>query len=144
MALFSLYTLAWFLTGLLTCSSVPSAVTMVTEWAPCVASSWAGMVMVVPSWVTIVIVPPMACKSASEILTWRQKRCVQGHRKSCDTWSRFKLRSEVCDHSSSVITCCWVPSSCVTKATCCWPTISELSTGTCSEEESSASSTAAE
>lgn len=59
-----------FLRALLTCSSVPSAVTMVTEWAPCVASSWAGMVMVVPSWVTMVIVPPIACKSASEILTW--------------------------------------------------------------------------
>lgn len=41
-------------------------------------------------------------------------------------------------------TCCWVPSSCVTKATCCWPTRSELSTGTCSEPESSASTTAAE
>lgn len=61
-----------FLRALLTCSSVPSAVTMVTEWAPCVASSWAGMVMVVPSWVTMVIVPPIACKSASEILTWRE------------------------------------------------------------------------
>lgn len=63
----SVYTWLW---EVLTCSSEPSAVTMVTEWAPCVVSSWAGMVMVVPSWVTIVIVPPMACKSASEILTW--------------------------------------------------------------------------
>lgn len=70
---------------LFTCSSEPSVVTMVTEWAPCVASSWAGMVMVVPSWVTMVIVPPIACKSASEILTWYETQYrvnIQFHRKS--------------------------------------------------------------
>jgi len=54
----------WF-----TCSSEPSVVTMVTVWEPCDVSSCAGMVMVVPSWVTMVIVPPMACRSASEMLT---------------------------------------------------------------------------
>lgn len=71
------FTLFWVqsteLWELFTCSSEPSVVTMVTEWAPWVASSWAGIVMVVPSWVTMVIVPPIAWRSASEILTWKRK-----------------------------------------------------------------------
>lgn len=54
-----------------TCPSVPSAVTMVTECSPPEDSiaSWAGTVMVVPSCVTMVIVFPIACMSAWEILT---------------------------------------------------------------------------
>lgn len=37
------------------------------------------MVMVVPSCVTMVIVPPIACRSASEMLTWSQTGFNQLH-----------------------------------------------------------------
>lgn len=56
----------------LTCwPSVPSAVTMATECVPAeeMTASWAGTVMVVPSWVTMVMVLPRACMSAWEMFT---------------------------------------------------------------------------
>ncbi len=58
----------------LTCPSVPSADTIVTECAPPEESiaSCAGMVMVVPSCVTMVIVPPIACISAWDRI-WERK-----------------------------------------------------------------------
>lgn len=70
------------------CPSVPSAVTMATECVPPeeMTASWAGTVMVVPSWVTMVMVLPRACMSAWEMFTCSKQQLLRQGR----VWVLFR------------------------------------------------------